>query len=322
MNTIKSIYFPALLILVLTSQVSFAQFADQSETEKVQQHEISHADLRLNQAYPGPRSVLFQNEDADRSLLGTLGSKPGYAFLSSLLIPGLGQAANDNWIRAGVYAAVEITAVSLFFINEHQGRKGEQRYMDYAHEKFSTIKYAQWMVQYNEHNGRTVPYEDVTADNIDLMSLDYTNYTYSEEWDLLDLNALNELESSTIYYDAGNVGFSHYLDGFGSQQYYELVSKYFQYGPGWLDWEQNRQEPFLLLTNVNHMSPYWREHAQIGADFNNDLSLARNMIILIFANHFISAMDALLSNKLQSHRIETSANYNHNGPSFSVGYRF
>lgn len=325
MNTMKfrSIILGACFLLI-TNSAAIAQFADISDEEtETSPIEITTADLRLNQIYPGPGSVHFNAAENQNGFLNTLGSKPGYAFLSSLLVPGLGQAANNNWIRAGIYAAIEATAIAVYIVNENQGRQGERDYMDFAHENFSVIRYAQWMVEYNQLNGRNVSIQDVAAEGYNLMELDYNDFTYEQEWHVISLSALNRLEGETLYYDAGDgsVAFSHYLDDFGTQQYYELISKYFQYGPGWLDWENGRRDPFQLHLSIDSMSPNWQAHARIGAAFNDDLQLARHMISLLLVNHFVSAMDALMSNKLQQHNLQASANYNM-GPTFTLGYRF
>ena len=85
------------------------------------------------------------------------------------------------------------------------------------------------------------------------------------------------LDSLTTYYSDPNIkDWTHRLDAFGDQQYYELVSKYIQYLPGW---EQPNQ---------------WHDAAVMRANMNYQDEIASIFLYGIIANHILSAIDAAI----------------------------
>lgn len=312
-------FITILCCIVLAHSNILAQFAE-TNADIDENHTLSMLDFRSHEVH---RNLMLRSPDSPPSGIHRLGANPGLAYVSSLLVPGLGQAANDQWVKAGIFAAIEVAAISLFIINENNGRSGERLYQSFAHDNFSVIRYAQWMIEYNNLNGNPFDFSNLTTDGSNIMDAVADQFSYRQEWNLIDLQALNNLERHTLYYDGTGVGFSHFLDGFGSQQYYELISKYFQYGPGWADWWQDGRQ-FVLIPASSFMTPMFLRHAQIGDQFNRELKFARYMIMAIAMNHFVSAFDALISNKLlQQQRVQASVSldrfYN---PVVSLGYSF
>ncbi len=306
------------ILLFCGTKFSHAQFWDESFDPTVEQN-ISLSDFHSHEVH---RNISLRNAEPSATFLQTIGNNPGLAFASSLVLPGLGQAANDQWIKAGIFAAIEITAITLFAINENRGRDGERLYQDFAHDNFSVIRYAQWMIEYNALNGNPFDFSNLTTDGSNIMDLMDSEFNYRQEWQLINLDILNNLERHTLYYDGTGVGFSHYLDGFGSQQYYELISKYFQYGPGWADWWTDDRQ-FVLIPDRSFATPKFLRHAQIGDQFNRELKFARYMIMALAMNHFVSAFDAMLNSKLQNQRLQASVYMDRfQNPLLSIGYSF
>ncbi|MEX0929255.1 MAG: DUF5683 domain-containing protein [Balneolales bacterium] len=239
--------------------------------------------------------------------------KPGYAFLASAALPGTGQAANGQWWKTGLFLAVEATAVSVYLYKTHTGRTGRRRHARHADQKWSVVAYAQWLVEnYNyepdqvlnpEFQGKAIPDPqwDAAADQ-----------------DVINIEALRSLERETPY--ASGFYFSHTLPDYGSQQYYELISKYYQFGPGWTDWD----DPYAgrpMVADIDYMPGNWLEHARMGSRFNRDLSRARQMVALLIVNHFVAAFDAYFTHLLQNKRIGTRA-FMRNGPGLRLTYKF
>ncbi len=330
--------FMVILITLCFSMQSFAQFPSTERKNEIlhsdgefadfkpdNDPELSLESLRYSSILPGPQHIGYSTfadgqTDQNSGFLDQIAERPGYLFLSSALVPGLGQAANQQWWKTAVFAAVEATAIGVFIWKEREGRSGERLYQDYAHDNWSVVQYAEWLVDYNER------FTDESFDLRDLANEGYEDEitegprfgNYEKEWAIVNRQRLNELERSTRYYQEDNQNpFSHHLEPFGSQQYYELISKYFQYGGGWKDWDQGLN----LELDQLFMSEMWLEHADIGHQFNYDLRVARNMINLLVLNHFVAAIDALFVGQLRNTRLESSFSVDE-GPKITLDYRF
>lgn len=338
MAYLKLISRPFLLLglILICSSPGFAQLSSPDMMEQLRNNESVSPDqklqelstdmLRYSSILPGPQHVGYSTiNDGNRSraesgFLNRIAEQPGYLFLSSALVPGLGQAANQQWWKTAAFAAVEATAIGVFIWKEREGRSGERLYQEYAHDNWSVVQYAEWLVGYNER------FTDESFDLRDLANEGYEDEimegprfgNYEKEWDIVNRQRLNELERSTRYYQEDNQNpFSHHLEPYGSQQYYELISKYFQYGGGWKDWNQGLN----LELEQSFMSEMWLEHADIGHQFNHDLRVARNMINLLVVNHFVAALDAFFVGKLRNTRLESSFSVDE-GPKITLDYRF
>ena len=289
--------------------------------------------LRYSTILPGPQHVGYNtinsagaDPNGSEGFLNTISENPGYLFLSSALVPGLGQAANRQWWKTAVFAAVEASAIGVYIWKERSGRDGEQLYQDFAHENYSVAQYARWLVEYNHRFEENTDWEieDLANDGYEdkIHEPRFVNgdpqWDHNKDWDIVDRDALNELERNSRYYQEPEPRtFPHTLDPYGSQQYYELISKYFKYGSGWQDWDQGLN----LELNTEFMSPMWREHADIGGEFNSDLRIASNMLGLLIANHFVAALDAFFVGQLRNARVESSFSAT-DGPKLTLGIDF
>lgn len=233
----------------------------------------------------------------------------GLAFLGSLALPGLGQAVvNEQWIKTGVFVAIEGLTVYAHFKNQSLGRDLERSYWEYVETGWSAAKYVKFLVDHHNfyYPGSPMSYNDLATPGSNLAALiNSGNYPANvrQEWPLIDLQKLRQLEARTLY--GGNSGnaFSHFLPDYGSQQYYELVSKYFQFGPGWKDFTVAVNQ---VSWDKEGMSTAWLDGAAKSKRFNDRLRTARNMASIVFVNHAVSAFDALFSARLHNHRIETA----------------
>jgi hypothetical protein len=233
----------------------------------------------------------------------------GLAFVSSALVPGLGQGVvNNQWVKTGVFVALEGAALYGHFKNLDLGRDLERRYWDYVETGWSAAKYVQFLVDYHNFYFPNNPksYNDIATSGSNLAALIASgNFPANvrQEWPLIDLQKLRQLESQILYGGTSGNAFSHSLPNYGSQQYYELVSKYFQFGPGWKDFNVPVNQ---INWEIEGMSDAWLTGAARSKRFNDRLRTARNMASIVFVNHIISGFDALFSARLHNHRIETA----------------
>lgn len=272
------------------------------ELKQNDRKEITMADFRYRSSFREP----------DPAFDGFLQKKPGYAFLGSALIPGAGQAANNKWIRAGTYLLADAVFITVHFSNLNKARDRELQYRQFADNNWSVVAYAQWLVNYHEQNNISNPAIDQLREQVEGESPTYNPQT---DWAVVDLNTLRQVEQNTPFLSEGGQGnnFSHTLPQYGSQQYYELISKYYQYGPGWSDFGTNRSgqpidNPFLPAWNGTDMPQNFIQGATLAEQFNNHYRIAGNMISLLIFNHVVSAFDAFLTVKIRNHRLEADAN--------------
>jgi hypothetical protein len=253
--------------------------------------------------------------------------KSGYAFLSSAIIPGSGQAANKKWLRAGLYFVAEAILAGIRFKSYHDAKVEERRYLRFVDNHWSVVNYAKWLVNYYDHNNLDNTYINKLRNQISGIQASYDPQT---DWQKVDIELLRKIERNTPYVfpdnEIGNM-FSHEMPDYGSQQYYELISKYYQYGVGWIDFGNDRNGN--TLNNLYSLSwdggdmPYNFFHgAALAEDFNDSYRLAGNMLSFLILNHIISAFDAYLTVKVKNSRIEANANLMNLHQTFILQYHF
>ena len=286
--------------------------------------------LRLSPALPGPRYVSYSELEGGDSwnsgFMHTLATNPGYAFLASAVVPGLGQAANRQWWKTALFVAVEAAAIGVYIHRENRGRDGERYYEKFGNKNWSVVAYAQYLVtNHGDEHGKS--FQQLLTDDGKSQYVDGAGpfgginpaFDIDIDWALIDITQLRVAERNSFY--ATGFAFSHDLPDYGSQQYYELMSKYFQFGPGWQEWFVNEPGRFNIDTGI--MPEQFWYHAQIGFDFNDDLSVARNMLTLIVTNHFIAAFDAFFTQKLRAARMQPTASMEYGlRPTIGMQLRF
>lgn len=238
--------------------------------------------------------------------------KPGVAFLASAIIPGAGQAANGKWVRAGIYFTVEAVGIAYHLNRNAKAKRQERAYEQFTHQNWSVVAYASWLVDYSEHHGLDNGWQQLQA-NLQGKSPDFSNT--ANDWSKVNLNLLQQVERQTPFFFKDRIGsnFSHQLPEYGSQQYYELISKYYQFQPGWKDWynaDPNRISPLYRYSWNGQDEPItlFFEGRDRAAEFNQNYRVAGNILKLLLVNHVISAFDALFTVQLKNSRIETNTN--------------
>ncbi len=265
--------------------------------------------------YVPPSDTLTAGENG---FFNAFRTRPGLALLSSAVVPGSGQLINHKYLRGALYLAVEAAAIFIHVSKLNSARDQEARYKNFANSNWSVEKYATWLVDYHkEHEGvhDILNDEDFIALEEEVNAIDNIEYgkgTWDEGPGDITLSTLKSVERKTQFvYTSGRVGnfFSHHLPDYGSQQYYELISKYYQFGPGWNDFERTTSADniYQLHWDGTDMPDNWYKGARLAKQFNDSYKLSGNMLKLMVANHVISAFDAFFTVKLKQHKLKANA---------------
>jgi len=280
------------------------------------QQNSNDTEISLNDFEPAVYTQPKQTQTSG-SFVSLPARKPGAAFLSSALVPGLGQALNGKWARAGAYFTAEVLGVVYHIDKQNKAQRLERRYEQFANENWSVVAYSQWLVNYYEANDLNHPQMDELRSMVE--GIDPTFST--DDWNFVDLNVLTAIERDTpfIFEDRQGSTFSHILPDYGSQQYYELVSKYFQFQSGWKEFYEGNTRANDPLSNPQAYQYNWNgtdaftnqffTGANMAERFNDNYRAAGNLMTLLIVNHMVSAFDAFFTVKLQnSRRISTDVN--------------
>lgn len=234
-----------------------------------------------------------------------LSRKPGVPLLSSTLVPGLGQAENHQWILAGIFAGIETTALILHFHYYHEAQVLRKDYRNFADHNWSLVKYARFLVNY--HNAffpnNPISYNSLAKPGYQLGT---SSPDTRSDWNRVNLYALRQLEKRTYYGGTTGDAFSHSLPDLGSQQYYELMSKYYQFAPGWKDFNT---PPKAINWSPAGMPADWHLGAKKAFSFNNHYRIADKMLMITIFNHVVSAFDAYFAAKLHDEHLHASSYY-------------
>lgn len=273
----------------------------------------------------GPSSQAFHEKKR------TFFERPESRFLSSLILPGSGQFANRNSVRGGIYLAIEV--LSIYFIIDYQnrGRRGERAYERFADQHWSVIQYAKWLIDYHDYHMIDNPYLNLLREQLAGVS---PTFDTNVEWNQISLGLLRNVERNTPYFTTDELFaslFSHTLPDFGTQQYYELISKYYQYQAGWRDYNTFHDgmghtgihfgERFRIDRNGGYASTLFFEGANRSYLFNNNFRKSNRFISLLIANHFISAFDAYFTLSLKQNSLTFTPSL-YPGENLRFRYRF
>ncbi len=286
--------------------------------EESSDQEFANAPLRFL-----PEQAMLATDGS--GVLDIARTKPGVAMLSSAILPGSGQALNGKWGRAAAYFLAEALSVAYYFERNATARRNEQAYENYGNQNWSVLAYAQWLVDYSQANGLDNGYEQLATQlaqlNASDQNPDYGNTT--NDWRKVNLTTLRSVEVETRFVHnspqrcatiAPNIcsEFSHVVQDYGSQQYYELMSKYYQFSPGWQDFHNQRTtegdaHQYQYTWDPNMITADFVEGRNRAEEFNNNYRQAGNILKFLLVNHMVSAFDAFFTVKLKNSRIETQA---------------
>lgn len=192
--------------------------------------------------------------------------------LYSAVVPGLGQAYAKSYIKAGLFAAVEITA---WAVNIHYDKLGDDKNAEY--ERFGDQNWSEqryWSyIYYRLKNQGIEGFPDYENNIID----DYAGRPIIQNWQQAE-QELREYESSEYI-----SGFTHTLPATKTQQYYEMIGKYpLQFGRAWED----------ASFSSGSATPKNIRYTNLSKDAENLYDKAGYGSMAALINHVISAIDA------------------------------
>ena len=239
------------------------------------------------------------------SFLDITREKSGVAFVASALVPGLGQALNGKWGRASGYFLAEALGIFYHIDQQNKGRRRERAYERFANAEWSVVAYSQWIVNYYDQNNLSHPELESLRNQVQGVN---PAFNFEIDSRAVDLNLLNRIEQGTpfVFPDRQGNNFSHLLPDYGSQQYYELISKYYQFQGGWRDfYDQNTTNPahtYQYAWNGSDATTQFFQGVDQAAQFNSNFRAAGNIVTLLIVNHMVSAFDAFFTVKLNNNR--------------------
>lgn len=199
------------------------------------------------------------------------------AGLMSAVVPGAGEFYTEHYIKAGIFIAVEAAAITAAIMYNNKGDDQTTVFENFANNHWSAKRYAQWSLDNLPNLVPDVSQNDLSYYQNNLFRNGEVNY-----------NVLNMMERLIGSY------YSHQLDPFGTQQYYEMIGKYHQFNTGWDDYDQNKPfEPYDpdTFTVTNRFKYYSGERSKA----NDFYSVAKTAVTIVILNHVISAIDAAWS---------------------------
>jgi hypothetical protein len=305
------LFFPAFAISQASGEMSKAHDTRAVASDK---EEIIQPLRLVTPLLDGSPTFRYHIEEVESSgFLGTLGHRPGLAFAASAVLPGLGQAANKNWVKTGIFLAIEATAIYAAVEYQNRGKRGERSYEQWADQNWSVVQYANWLVEYHDVHGINNPYIEQLRAQLNGAT---PAFNPDIDWQTVSLALLRNTERNTPYIVTDDLtanNFSHVLPDYGSQQYYELIAKYYQYQAGWRDYHDYHNslghtgdqfnQRFFIERNGEYASPLFWEGADRALQFNNDYRTGGTFRLLLIANHVFSAFDAYFTVKLKQNRL-------------------
>ena len=307
----KKLMLLTVAILILPA-LGFSQIIFETFGEEFLASDQESSTVQLSKADILPSALFLDQEsyEFDNGVQKLFTEKPGLALLSSGLIPGSGQLVNKNWVRGSLYAALEVAAIFMIVEFDNRGDSGKRRYENYADQNWSVTQYAKWLVEYHDVNGLDNP----ALENLrNMVSGLEPAFDTSIDWNNIDIDILRAVERNSRFVTPDNLSnstFSHILPGYGSQQYYELISKYYQFQAGWRDYfdyhDINGTSPFLISRDGSYASDMFYRGASLADEFNNDFRTSKNFRLVLIANHLLSAFDSFFTFKLKQNRVQAT----------------
>jgi hypothetical protein len=219
-------------------------------------------------------TVLMESETGTR-YSGDFQRKSAFlAAIMSAAVPGVGEAYTGNWWRAIMHAGIEVAGWSLYLHYDGRGDSQTALYKRYANNHWDVTRYAEWL---NVYWGGQIRISDDSS---------------LPPWERVDWSEIHEVERRYSH-------FSHTLEPYDTQQYYELIGKYPQYTRGWEDSHpvgnflptetEVTAEQTAYFDDISEMFKFYSGKRGYA---NTLYARAHNAVLAVFLNHFASAFHA------------------------------
>ncbi len=198
---------------------------------------------------------------------------PWIAGLLSLAVPGAGEFYSKSYVKAGIFFGVEVGSWITALVYDKKGNDQTTLFKNYANEHYSPVRYAEWVrTHLNVLNNTLNP------GDYQLFNPDPPDSNCQPPYPCLNWSELNRLESQIPE-------FTHKLEYFGEQQYYELIGKYRQFSKGWDSEDPNESD---YMTPNEQYYNYFKMFNQADKYYK----VADAFVSVIIVNHILSALDA------------------------------
>jgi hypothetical protein len=286
---LKKVLLPVIILFVTNSLAILAQVENSSTVLTGSLSTDSHL---LSESYQTNNINVTQPAAAKKS--------PMLAGLMSLIVPGAGEVYNGEYLRAGIFVALEATLIIVGLHYDNKGDDQTDKFENYADGNWSVVKYAEWL---NAHP-KTADVQQISIDN---------TTPGLEPWERVNWSELNAAEKANSY--------SHSLPRHGEQQYYEMIGKYPQFSGGWNDFSSD---------DYHDISPNFTYYSGMRGQANDFYNVAAKAVIGIYLNHFLSALDAvwatIMNNKELSVNMRVKdlqfTDHTEYMPTFNLKYNF
>jgi hypothetical protein len=217
---------------------------------------------------------------------------PSRSLVYSLALPGLAQYLNNDRARAYLYLGLEVLAITLYSSFNSEGDRQTGRVEDYVNNEtgFDRIKYFR-NIYIAEHGAESLPSELLGSDSGGAFGrLKENTALYA------DLQYLENLHGDGV----------HSLPSTKTQQYYEMVGKYYSFYHGW---KHSSMSAITVSQHTGetpeHIEKYYTERDKMNLAYKR----ATWAITGLLVNHVISGLEAFISSKKRLHIAAESSLY-------------
>ena len=258
------------------------------------------------------------------------------AILYSGLLPGAGQHfINDQTNKAIMFLLFELSSWALYTHHTKRAENYKEQYQDYANQHWS---FASWCDHYydfdnidnpfrdifinletdqyssiNSGHGFTFYYDDPDSGNRVLIHTNTQTF-----WDIYEGNTLRGLDDFGYPSDENEDGIDDSVTSFvessnllviRDHDFYEGIIKYDQFFTGWDD-QNDPQRITNGWGNDNITSPNKSFAKTLYDNSVKNYKTQDSVMSIIYINHAVSMLDALIVNTLSSNQLSLSYNYN------------
>jgi hypothetical protein len=248
------------VICTLTSSKAFSQFrTDPLPKPCPTQNTFNEFTFFRNSAVP--ESEKIPGLEGETKAITSSHKSAFLAAMLSLALPGLGEYyVGDQIWRGLIFTAID---AGLWYEHYHFIARGNDSVI-----AFHAFADSLWLPQ-------------KYADSLNTkLALAGRTFRITEDTDFIQINMAEDSLARL-----GFQNFTHHLPDKGSQQYYELISKYIQFSVGWKDFHD---------LDPTHFSPDYETHAFMRAAMNHQFEIADYFLYGLFLNRILSAIDAAL----------------------------
>ncbi|HEY6172666.1 MAG TPA: hypothetical protein VIX80_10450, partial [Candidatus Kapabacteria bacterium] len=202
----------------------------------------------------------LENEETES--VSTSHKSPVLAAGLSLILPGLGEYyVGDQIWRGIIFTSLDAVLWYGHFTYLAKGDDSTAAFQAYADTNWLSSKYSDSLNMLLEEIHREYRINDPD-----------------------DFSQINKAEDTLALSNISPIPMSHRLPPRGSQQYYELISKYIQFTYGWRDAQSS--DP--------NTSAMFQRHAEMRANMNAQYETADYFLFGLIINRVLSAIDAVL----------------------------